>query len=316
MRASASMAGDRLLRLRREIAAIEGQPIRLEETDKGLVREADRESDSGGNEASAHRRGPASSPSLPFRPRRNGMVLPFGIAPLDRWLAGGLRRNALHEIRGETTRAAAAATGFATAILSRLLTENCRPILWVMETATARETGLPYGIGLDGFGLDSRKLIIVRVRRPGEALWVFEEGLRCCGLAGAIAEIRGAPKKLDLTASRRLALRARETGVLGLLLRQAGPPEPGAAFTRWLVAPRPAGVIDDFVSGVGRPAWRLLLERNRLGPTGSVDVEWDHGTSRFITAEPTLSLSRPPLPLDRPLSPPAARPRLALRKAS
>ena len=288
MRASASMAGDRLLRLRREIAAIEGQPIRLEETDKGLVKEADRESDSGGNEASAHRRGPASSPFLPFRPRRNGMVLPFGIAPLDRWLAGGLRRNALHEIRGETTRAAAAATGFATAILSRLLTENCRPILWVMETATARETGLPYGIGLDGFGLDSRKLIIVRVRRPGEALWVFEEGLRCCGLAGAIAEIRGAPKKLDLTASRRLALRARETGVLGLLLRQAGRPTPDTKSSI-----TPAG----------------------LGATGSVDVEWDHGTSRFITAEPTLSLSRPPLPLDRPLSPPAARPRLALRRA-
>src|SRR5579871_7058900 len=111
MRASAFMAGDRLLRLRRQIAAIEGQPIRLEELDKGLPYEAERESDSGGNESSAHRRGPDSSPSHPFRPRRNGMVLPFGIAPLDRWLAGGLRRNALHEIRGETTRDAAAASG-------------------------------------------------------------------------------------------------------------------------------------------------------------------------------------------------------------
>jgi len=314
MRASAFMARDRLLRLRREIAAIEGQPIRFEETDKGLVREADRESDSGGNEASAHRRGPASSPSLPFRPRRSGMVLPFGIAPLDRWLAGGLRRNALHEIRGETTRDAAAATGFATAILARLLTGSVRPILWVTEASVSREAGLPYGAGLDGFGLDSRKLIIVRVRRPGEALWVLEEGLRCRGLAGAIAEIRGAPKKLDLIASRRLALRARESGVIGLLLRQAGPAEPGAAFTRWLVSPRPAGTVEDFVSGIGRPAWRLLLERNRLGRTGSIDVEWDHAASRFVSPEPTLSLSRPPLSPDRPLSPPAAWSRLALRK--
>ena len=316
MRASAFMAGDRLLRLRREIAAIEGQPIRLEEIDRGLVSEAVKDSDSGGNEDRTHRRGSASSPSHPFRPRRNGMVLPFGIAPLDRMLAGGLRRNALHEIRGETTRDAGAATALAAAILARLAAENSRPILWVTEAAVLRETGLPHGAGLDRFGLDTRKLIIVRVRRPGEALWAFEEGLRCGGLAGAIAEISGAPKKLDLTASRRLALRARESGVLGLLLRQAGPAEPGAALTRWLVSPRPAGTLDDFATGIGRPAWRLQLERNRLGMTGSFDVEWDHGTCRFIRAEPTLSLSRPPLSADRPLSPPAARPGLAFRRAS
>jgi protein ImuA len=316
MRASAFMALDRLLRLRREIAAIEGQPVRFEEMDRGLGSEADRESDSGGNEEGTHRRGSASSPSLPFRPRRSGMVLPFGIAPLDGMLAGGLRRNALHEIRCETTRDAGAATAFTAAILARLSAENSRPILWVTEAAVLRETGLPYGAGLDRFGLDTRKLILVRVRRPGEALWAFEEGLRCGGLAGAIAEIRGASKKLDLTASRRLALRARESGVLGLLLRQAGPAEPGAALTRWLVSPRPAGTVDDFATGIGRPAWRLQLERNRLGMTGSFDVEWDHGTSRFLRAEPTLSLSRPPLSVDRPLSPPKARPGLALRRAS
>jgi protein ImuA len=244
------------------------------------------------------------------------MVLPFGIAPLDGMLAGGLRRNALHEIRGETTGDASAATGFATAILARLSVENSRPILWVMEAAAIREAGLPYGAGLDRFGLDSSQLIIVRVRRPGEALWAFEEGLRCAGLAAVIAEIRGAPRKLDLTASRRLALRARESGVMGLLLRQASPAEPGAALTRWLVSPRPAGTLDEFPIGIGRPAWRLVLERNRFGMTGSLDVEWDHGTSRFVRAAPTLSLSRPPLSLDRPLSPPAARPGLALRKAS
>ena len=61
-------------------------------------------------------------------------------------------------------------------------------------------------------------------------------------------------KKLDLTASRRLALRARESGVLGLLLRQAGPAEPGAALTRWLVSPRPAGTLDDFVDVFTRGA--------------------------------------------------------------
>src|SRR5262245_33631464 len=189
MRASAFMARERLARLRQEIAAIEGTPVRLEEKDKGLATEAASDSDSGGNEQSAHRRGPVSSPSLPFRPRRSGMVLPFGIASLDRMLAGGLRRNALHEIRAGTTGDAPAATGFAAAILARLAAENCRPILWVVEAAAVREAGLPYGAGLDGFGLAAARLIVVQVRRPGEALWVVEEGLRCSGLAAAIAEI-------------------------------------------------------------------------------------------------------------------------------
>jgi protein ImuA len=316
MRESASMAGDRLASLRREIAAIEGQPVRFAETDARRAAAAGMDSDSGGNEESAHRRGRALSPSLPFRPRRSGMVLPLGIAPLDSLLAGGLRRNGLHEIRGETMRDAAAATGFAIAVLARLAAENHRPLLWVTEAAVLREAGLPYGTGLDRFGLDATRLIVVSVRRPGEALWVLEEGLRCAGLAGAVAEIRGAPRKLDLTASRRLALRARENGVLGLLLRLAGPAVPGAALTRWLVMPRPAGTLDDFAEGIGRPAWRLVLERNRLGQTGSFDVEWDHGSSRFLAAQPTLSRPGPSLSPDRPHSPPAARPVVALRRAS
>src|SRR5262249_26476137 len=182
MRASAFMAREQLARLRQEIAAIEGIPVRLEEKDKGLAPEAASDSDSGGNEQSAHRRGPVSSPSLPFRPRRSGRGLPFGIAPLDPMLAGGLRRNALHEIRAETTGDAPVATGFAAAILARLAGENGRPILWVMETAAVREAGLPYGAGLDGFGIDATKLIVVQVRRPGEALWAFEDGLRVGGV--------------------------------------------------------------------------------------------------------------------------------------
>ena len=51
--------------------------------------------------------------------------------------------------------------------------------------------------------------------------------------AAVFAEIRGHPRRLDLTASRRLALRARKGGVMGLLLRHAAVSEPGAETTRW-----------------------------------------------------------------------------------
>jgi hypothetical protein len=68
---------------------------------------------------------------------------------------------------------------------------------------------------------------------------------------------------------------------MGLLLRQAVAAEPGAATTRWCVGPLPAGTLDDFTEGIGRPAWRLDLERNRAGRTGSFALEWDHGAFRL-----------------------------------
>ncbi len=260
-----ALAASRIVRLRRRIAEIEKRPLAVE-------------------------RAPAS-------------VLPFAIPGLDRMLAGGLRRNALHEIRGSLARDAAAATGFAAAILARLTRQDDRPILWVAEAAAAREAGLPYGAGLDRFGLDSRRLIVVQVRRPGDALWVCEEGLSCRGLSAVLTEVRGESRPLDLTASRRLALRARDGGVMGLLLRQSDRPQPGAATTRWLVAPRPATTLDDYPAGIGDPAWRLTLERNRLGATGAFDVEWDHGRCRFIPvadASPSHSLPVAAVPADRP----------------
>ena len=89
---------------------------------------------------------------------------------------------------------------------------------------------------------------------------------------------------------------------MGLLLRQAAAPEPSAALTRWQVAPHPAGTLDDFEAGIGRPAFRLALERNRLGMTGSFDLEWHHDTRSFAlaAAHPALSRPRPALsPTDR-----------------
>jgi protein ImuA len=245
-------------------------------------------------------------------------MLPLGVADLDRALAGGLRRNALHEIRAMETRDVSAASGFATALLARLAGLDGRPALLVLEESAAREGGQPYGPGLDQFGLDPACLVVVLTERPEETLWVFEEGLRCTGLAAVLCELRGHPKALDLTASRRLALRARESGVMGLMLRQAAAAEPSAALTRWRVTPRPATAVDDFTEGIGRPAWRLDLERNRAGPTGSFDLEWDHGVLSFAIARGTpaaLPVADAALPSDRPHLADAPGTVMALRRA-
>ena len=269
MGVNASMARDTFTRLRRKVSEIEGRPVSF-----------GGRSDTPGPNPTSHQDRP---------------VLPFDIPDLDGRLGGGLRRDALHEVRSETTRDWGSATGFAGAILTRLVAATNRPVLWVVEENAIREGGALHGTGLAQFGFDPARLFVVATRRTEEALWVFEEGLRCTGLGGVLAEIRGHPKALDLTASRRLALRARDHGVMGLLLRQAAAPEPGAAATRWHVTPQPAATLGDFPAGIGKPVWHLELERNRTGPTGRFDLEWDHGIRSFALA----GSARPALPRPR-----------------
>jgi len=279
LRTSVIMAGKAFADLRREIARIE---------------------------AIAAIPGPAKA--------RGGPVLPFAIPHLDARLGGGLRRAALHELRATESRNAAALTGFAAAILTRLGTHDSRPFIWIVEKAAGSETGFPYGNGLSAFGLDPKRLVVVRVSRPRDVLWACEEALRCAGLAAVIAELVGNPRLLDLTASRRLALRAAESGVTGLLLRASARVEPGAATTRWLVAPLPSSVDPDYPEGIGRPAWRLTLERNRGGATGTFDLEWNHEQHSFALAGAAAAHPRPvpSLPRDRPPAPADAGPLVAL----
>lgn len=282
-----------LTALRRDIAIIEGRSPILE----GDGRLAD------------------DGVSLAAVDREEGARVPFGVAALDRKLGGGLPLGALHEFRCEETRATGSLTGFAAGILAGIVAAKRRPILWIEEEMALSEAGLPFGPGFARFGLDPAKLLIVRARRPEEALWAFEEGLRCTGLAAVLAVIRGAPKALDLTASRRLALRAGTGGVTGLLLRQAGTPEPGAASTRWRISSLPAGTMDGFAEGVGRPAFRAELEKNRLGPVGSFDLEWHHDRGSFATAAAADSVARPAIPSYRPADAPPVREVVAFRKA-
>lgn len=275
MRTSVSMAGEAIADLRREIA-------RIEQT--------------------------AAIPT----PAKANPLLPFAIPHLDARLGGGLRRAALHELRATESRNAAALTGFAVAVLARLAAHDSRPFIWIVEKAAGGETGFPYGNGLSAFGLDPNRLVVVRVGRPRDVLWACEEALRCAGLAAVVAELSGNPRLLDLTASRRLALRAAESGVAGLLLRTSARVEPGAASTRWLVAPLPSSVDPDYPEGIGRPAWRLTLERNRGGATGTFDLEWNHEQHSFALAAPAHPRPVPSLPRDRPPPPPDAGPLVAL----
>src|ERR1700730_8690489 len=144
--------------------------------------------------------------------------LRLGVPALDDALQGGLALRALHELSPASELQLGSAFGFGLAIAA-LAAAGGRHVLCIATDYAAWEGGTPYGLGLDRFGLPMDRLMILRVAHPRDALWAFEEALKCPALATVLAELPEAGDAADLTATRRLLLAAQTGGGLGLLLR-------------------------------------------------------------------------------------------------
>ena len=207
-------------------------------------------------------------------------VLPLGIAAIDATLGGGLARGALHEIAALSEAHLAAATGFVLG-LAGLSSPSARAkhILWIAEDMALIESGVPYGPGLDQFGLAPEHLLTVATAHRRDLLWAMEEALRCRAIATAIGELRSG--EVDPVAVRRLSLAAAASGALALLLRTKPADDTSTAATRWIV-------------GAEREArFAVQLIRNRRGPTGSWILQWSDSDERFILATPAQPMAAP-----------------------
>ena len=230
-------------------------------------------------------------------------VAPLGYAPIDAALGGGLARGALHEVFAAAADAAAA-TGFALALVLRAAGE--RPILWVRQDFSDVETGELYAPGLAELGLAPGRLILVRVRDGPSVLRAAEEAARCPPLGAVLIEPWGAPRVLDLTATRRLALAAEVSGVPLIMLRMAAAPAPSAATTRWEVRAATSSPFE--ANAPGHPTFAITLARQKAGAGDkSWTVEWDRDRRQFrslASAGATLYGGVVSVPADGPLETP------------
>lgn len=178
---------------------------------------------------------------------------------------------AVHEFLSPSPMAAAAATGFISAITG-LLMQNGKPCLWVGMNRTL------FPPGLKGFGLDPDRMIFVDVTREKEVLWAVEEALKCEALGAVIAEIR----ELDFTQSRRLQLAVESSRVTGFIHRlYPRSIRPTACVSRWQILPAgsqaPGGL-----PGVGFPRWQVDLLKIRNGRPGCWQLEWSGNTFQVM----------------------------------
>lgn len=224
--------------------------------------------------------------------RADGRALPFGLPILDAHLPlGGLAFGALHEVAPEAAGDLPAAFGFMAALLGRMPPRG--PVLLVTSRRGLADWGRPHGHGLNALGLDPARVILVEARQERQALWAMEEALRS-GAPVAVAGVVG--MGLDLKASQRLQLAARNSGLPLLLLWPAAATGASAAATRWRIGA--AEAARDRFGLIAGWRWRVRLERCRNGRPGEWLVEWDHVAHRFslaaAMADPALHRSAGP----------------------
>lgn len=303
--AKVATARETLLSLRHEIARIEG---RLAET---LAE-------------------PGETASGSMILRRNGRIaedtLATGAAGLDAALGGGVPLAALTEIHALQTRDAAAASGLALALGALLLRLREKPLLWIGTAEMFREAGFPYAPGLaQGFGIAADRLLVSQAPKLSDALWVAEEAARLPALSAVIVELRGNPRLLDLTATRRLHRRAQEAGRPVFLLRAGAQAEPTAAPVRLVAAPARAakrrtllGALD---GSIGPPAFRVTVAKSRHSMPAEFTLEWNADERAFherrsLREHAPDSGAVAALSADRPDQAQAARSVLALKGAA
>lgn len=218
--------------------------------------------------------------------------VPLGIDSLDRALGGGIARGRLHELFAAEPADGGSATGFA-AMLARIAMPHAAPLLWLRQGDAETRGGRLHAPGLAAIGLDPSRLVLLVLPDPLTVLRAAADVVRCAQVGAAVIELWRNPPALDLTASRRLAVAAEETGVTTLMLRAEAEPTPSAAQTRWQIASAPSVALE--AEAPGHPAFDIALLRQRGRPDGGRwRVEWDREQGRFHPAPDAASATTLP----------------------
>ena len=230
-----------------------------------------------------------------------------GHEALDIALGGGLARARVHELFAAEADDGPSAAGFA-AMLALLTTDGGLPILWLRTDEAERCGGRFHAPGLVELGGDPDALVLAVAPDAKALLRSAADAARCSGLKALVVECRGKCPGLDLTASRRLALAAEQSGVTLFLLRLEAEPIPSAADTRWAVSAAPSQALE--ANAPGAPMFEIELLRRRAGPAGMRwQLEWNR--DRLTFREPALPGAMVPLPSRRPAAPDSSGLRLS-----
>lgn len=217
-----------------------------------------------------------------YQPDKQQALLSVGAPYVDQKLKGGILRNGLHEFFGAQKMDATAAAAFALMMALRLPEVKAR-ILWISGDKERQMSGRLYPPGLSEIGGDPARMLLVQTADLRDALRAAADSIRSKAAGAVILETQGMARLIDLTSTRRLALAAKEAGVLALLVRSDVLPMPSAAYTRWQVRSAPSLPLPGNAPGLATFNISLLRHRGGTAPF-EAKVTWDHATRSFNDA--------------------------------
>ena len=211
------------------------------------------------------------------KPVTGGNGFSLGLAALDARLGGGLPRGRLHELFAAQPGDQPCVAAFALMLAIRI---GQGPVLWIRQDGALRRSGRVHGPGLNELGFDPSRLIEVLAPDEQALLRAAGDAVRCPQVSVVLIEPWKAARSLDLTASRRLAVAAEQSGVTVLMLRAEADPAPSAAHSRWEVRAMPAAPLE--ADAPGHVTFEVGLIRHRGGLAEFRQIlEWDRDQLGF-----------------------------------
>jgi protein ImuA len=221
-----------------------------------------------------------------------------GVAELDQAIGGGFAFGRVHEVFAASTADVGASAGFALAVAFGGAAQE-KPIVWLRTERAARGAGAVQAAGFADFGGAPGACLFVLTDGTKALLRAAVDSLQCGGLGAVVVEGWGRMPELDLTASRRLLLAAKQSGVPLLLLRVDAVPVTSAAETRWEVSAAPSQALA--ANAPGYPCFDVKLLRCRSRPAGqSWRLEWDRDRNLFRDA--AFPGAMVPVPVRKPIA--------------
>jgi protein ImuA len=190
---------------------------------------------------------------------------------------GSLLGSGFHELIGANTGAETTLLAFAISGIAGARARDDQRLCVCSLAADAQEYGTLYGHGVGGIGFPPDRLLMVSAEKEKHLLWTLEEALASRAF-GAVIGVLGATERLyGFPESRRLKLRAVETGTPLYLLRHHSRGGATAAHGRWRVAAAPsrAGGMHGGVELLGPPRLRLTLEKLNGLPPQQWEMDYD-----------------------------------------
>lgn len=185
-----------------------------------------------------------------------------------------LKGAVLHEIIPDDWKNSGAAIGLTLAVLQTLQ----GPCLWAQMGASRYDLGTLFGPGLQVHGINPDGVMLAQPRKDIDLLGMLEEGLTTPGIAAVVGVLPASSRSYDLTASRRLSLRAHKYGVPVFVLRYGPGGGASAATHRWRVASVSRSCFNENISRTFGRRWHVDLVKSRTRAPGQWVMDWNHET--------------------------------------